>query len=213
MGDRKRVATSQWLDQAELLRWLSSVPSASWLREEEAALLIPRLETAAEAGRAWEGTRLSSFSSRASHEMFLEQVGEGKKHSWVSRGAIKATKLEDVFRTSSLTNSIFLSPSMSYLILRVEAEVMNEVRPCERDVKATRTTKHWAISGDSHAERECFRGRKPETASREALWAFLLQSHYDFNSLFWLLQWWRFFVWYLESTQKHIKANKNHALS
>lgn len=105
-------------------------------------MLTPGLEMTAEAGRAWEGTWLSSFSSRASHEMFLEQKGEGKKHSRVSRVAIKATKLEDVFRTSSVTNNIFLFPSMSCLILRVEAEVMNEVRPCKRDVMEIRTTKH-----------------------------------------------------------------------
>ena len=93
-------------------------------------------------GRAREGTWLSSFSSRASQEMFLGQIGEGKKHRKVSRVAIEATKLEDIFWTSSVTNSIFLFPSMSYLILRVEAEVRNEVRPCKRDVMEIRTTKH-----------------------------------------------------------------------
>ena len=171
----------------------SRISDVFWWWEEETASLTPSLETTAGAGRTWEGTWLSSFGSRPSHKMLIEQMGEGKQCIRVSRVAIKATKWEDVFRTSSLTNSIFLCPSTSCLILRV-SRGDGRGEAMEKRCDGNKTTKQRAISGDSHAERECFRGRKPETASREALWAFLLQSHYDFNSLFWLLPGWRFFV-------------------
>lgn len=51
---------------------------------------------------------------------------------------------------------------MNCLITRVETGVMNEVGTCKRDLMEIRITKHCAISCDSHAERKCFHGRKPE---------------------------------------------------